>query len=461
MLERRILSLLLLHTQGYKWGSTDHIQIQERLAALGQEAQTDLKEDDSNDGPNAAKYEKLFAQAFFELVQGGNASGVNYFVAITPELLSQAYRHQVEFTRLMNRAVLVGPDLAAKFVAELSGTIPLIFTRINAVQEFDKEIFAGIGGCKLRVNIESYDFEMMHAAFKRTGFDFFLFGVQELASLLWFGDLTMAKAGWVKQIDAWKRVKALVQSGDRAWSDYLFETSLSQITAAMLMAEEMEMLREFIPHTFDNLALHDPQVQAQLETMYQTAPFAWEGPDGRCFWRVETIMLRARALAAVADNGDMDSDALRTWLPRPDALVYIAEHEFIHSAHCAFGASHPALLCATLYARLGEWHDAEAIVQGILAIPSHGDGVGFGVNPTVRIEAWRLLARCRGVHGGSSKGALEALEHAVSESRAQGYLWMESVSLRDMLQWVEGTAEEASVHTQIAAVTSVFGIGKV
>ena len=37
-----------------------------------------------------------------------------------------------------------------------------------------------------------------------------------------------------------------------------------------------------------------------------------------------------------------------------------------------------------------------------------------------------------------SAAACEALESAVSESRAVGYVWMERKALEDMLAWVEG-----------------------
>jgi len=121
---------------------------------------------------------------------------------------------------------------------------------------------------------------------------------------------------------------------------------------------------------------------------------------------------------------------------------------------------HPAILCATLYAtRLGAWDDVEEIAKGVLAIEPLGDGKGFGMQPLVRIEAWRLLARCRG-ECGKAGGACEALEEAAKESRAVGYVWMEAAALRDMLDWVIGDPEQALLHTRIAAVTSAFRMGK-
>ena len=107
--------------------------------------------------------------------------------------------------------------------------------------------------------------------------------------------------------------------------------------------------------------------------------------------------------------------------------------------------------------RLGSWVQAEAIVRGILSIAPLGDGKGFGMQALVRIEAFRLLARCCG-SSGKAVEACEELERAASESRTVGYVWMEAESLRDMLQWVTGDAEEAFVRQRISAVTSEFVI---
>jgi len=75
------------------------------------------------------------------------------------------------------------------------------------------------------------------------------------------------------------------------------------------------------------------------------------------------------------------------------------------------------------------------------------------------IEAWRLLAQCRGARGDGA-GACEALQKAVSESEAAGYVWMEAVSLRDMLKWVAGDEEKASVRMRIKTVTAEFNLGE-
>ena len=179
------------------------------------------------------------------------------------------------------------------------------------------------------------------------------------------------------------------------------------------------------------------------------APFVFEHPEGQCFCRTESLMLHTRALLTLADD-EVDSDALRAWLPRPDALIHIAQHERMWSFYVS-GSAHPAMLGATLYAtRLGSWDDAETTVNGILSIPQ------MCMNPLTRIEALRLLARCRGTRDDAA-GACEALESAVKESQTCGYVWMEMMSLRDMLGWV-GDGEKASVRARIDAVTAAFAV---
>ena len=119
----------------------------------------------------------------------------------------------------------------------------------------------------------------------------------------------------------------------------------------------------------------------------------------------------------------------------------------------------PALLCATLYMHLGAWEDASTVADAILAIPPVGD---FLIAPQVRIETWRLLARCRGALGDAA-GASEALECAVTESQAVGYVFCEVLSLRDMLSWVEGDASAplpGSADSDIQARIDAIACGK-
>ena len=85
--------------------------------------------------------------------------------------------------------------------------------------------------------------------------------------------------------------------------------------------------------------------------MKAASSWAWHGPDGHCSSQVQTFVLQSRALTALMKDNDseVDIDALRAWLPTPDELVFIAVHEATFAIH-PFGAYHPSLLCASVYA---------------------------------------------------------------------------------------------------------------
>ena len=138
---------------------------------------------------------------------------------------------------------------------------------------------------------------------------------------------------------------------------------------------------------------------------------------------------------AVATDGKLEEGSVREWLPRPEQLLDIARHEYLFFFMHA--PVHPAMLCASLYTRLGAWDEAAAVCNGLLGIPHYSEGEGFGTSALLRIEAWRLLARCRGAYGDAT-GACEALEQAASESQAVGYIFLQVESLREMVAWVEG-----------------------
>ena len=59
--------------------------------------------------------------------------------------------------------------------------------------------------------------------------------------------------------------------------------------------------------------------------------------------------------------------------------------------------------------------------------------VDVPMQPLVRIEAFRLLARARCASDATCDAACEALESAVAEAVVAGYRWMEMLALRDMV----------------------------
>jgi hypothetical protein len=196
---------------------------------------------------------------------------------------------------------------------------------------FDKEFFFGKDGSYLRQNISMYDFKY-HSMWKSSfaQLDGYLCSNDGTALLLFYGDITAARAGWLKTIDAWQKIEDLVQSGERSWNEYAFEGlwMVQCFYAGMMAANEMGMLRELARHTWMGVAHRDALAAAEFEAALREFPYAkWEGPDGHCLWRAETRLLYVRALAAVVDQGEMDLDDLRSWLPPPSKLIHMAQYE--------------------------------------------------------------------------------------------------------------------------------------
>ena len=140
------------------------------------------------------------------------------------------------------------------------------------------------------------------------------------------------------------QVHALVQSGQHTWFEYMYELVCSPPAfEGLLLAGEVTRLKELMSH-------HPEYTSPALYRELMTAnSYAWRGPDGHCWYELDTWELHRRALTALLDESNADVDALRSWLPSPSALIHIASHEACFSM-MSFGVSHPAILCATLYA---------------------------------------------------------------------------------------------------------------
>ena len=163
----------------------------------------------------------------------------------------------------------------------------------------------------------------------------------------------------------------------------------------------------------------------------------------------EPCLLQARAIDALSSGEQLDEAAVRAWLPSPEEAIRIAT--FYHAFEILYtGSGHPALLCASLYGRLGAWADAQTIAEGVLALGELGMPAAF------RIEAWRVLGQCRGQLDDCA-GALEALQSGVAESKAPGYAWLEHLCLKDMLEWV-AEEETKMLQAQIAAISAGFKV---
>ena len=432
-------------TGGFAWNSPEYKAIRDRM--------TVLEERMDNHG-----YNDLIGMMANRNTHGLMHFGFMSYVPMTSDTISNACQGYFHMASAGDRAILAAPDAPSRAFALNAQTHFIAFSLLHLAPEFNKEYMIGPGGSKLRENIVNYEFDSQHAFCKNSavGADLFLFGHNSMGLLYWHGDLEIARAGWLKQIDAWKKIGKLVQSGERTWGEYIYEGRICGYYAAgdMLMAGEMNLLREWMQVLPGGIAQRDPVVAKELNDALLSSPFMWQGPNEYAFCRVESFELLDRALSTLADD-KIDRDTMRAWLPRPDVLIDIVRHEFIW----AMMSVNPALLCATLYMRLGAWEDASTVADAILAIPPVGD---FLIPPQVRIETWRLLARCRGALGDAA-GASEALECAVTESQAVGYVFCEVLSLRDMLSWAEGDASAplpGSADSDIQARIDAIACGK-
>jgi hypothetical protein len=423
-LETKICHRLVWAMQdGNALGGAEHSEVMQRMKELDEKAPR-------------GDFDTLVTRAFnLKIMLEVGWAG---YVPITREAVLKAYRDMAESTSSLHEALQVAPDRILRDAT--SNMIAFLASRTWLHGHVDdKEDFTAPDESFLRATIEAYDFESMHSTIKsKWGHDHFLAGGSTLCMLLRYGDIKTVRVGWLKQIDAWKQISCMIQRGEHTWNEYSLEcASVNYYTSPgdMLLVGEKELLREWLQYTPIGIMQRDPLFAKGWETIRGKMAFIWQGADGYCMFRDETWSLLDRALVAVATDGKLEEGSVREWLPRPEQLLDIARHEYF----CFFmhGAVHPAMLCASLYTRLGAWDEAAAVCNGLLGIPHYSEGEGFGTSALLRIEAWRLLARCRGAHGDAT-GACEALEQAASESQAVGYFFLQVESLREMLAWVEG-----------------------
>ena len=188
-------------------------------------------------------------------------------------------------------------------------------------------------------------------------------------------------------------------------------------------------------HTLHGLLLRDDEAKAAFVKMHGGS----RPPDERgfCMYLPDTHMLHAKCIGALVEPDTEASRAsLKEWLPSAERLLHIAKFERYWDIHMT-GPAHPSLLAARLHAeRLGDWKSALEVARGLLEIR-----VDVPMQPLVRIEALRLLARARHALDPGCEAACTALEQAVAEAAEVGYVWMEALALRDMLR-LEGLSEK-------------------
>ena len=214
------------------------------------------------------------------------------------------------------------------------------------------------------------------------------------------------------------------------------------VVTALLAAGELESLRDFMAHSLLGACLEDAGLRAGMESFF-SGLYGWQTEDGHRHSTLDTWLMMVRGLAVLLEKDtDASRAALLEWLPTPAKLLRVTEYECSLRAH-SFGANHPALLCARLHGeRLGGWEVTVEVAEGVLSTEQF--------NPLLRTEALRLLGRAHAALGRRGD-ACAAAERAVAEAAGARYVWLELVSLRDLLEWSED-ADAAGVRSRLAEV---------
>ena len=214
---------------------------------------------------------------------------------------------------------------------------------------------------------------------------------------------------------------------------------------SLLLINDLDGLRDLLTHSLLGAVLKDETTRTGAAGIY-SGPFGWKTEDGYCHVNIDSFLLAVRGMAAMLEEESTAAShaALHSWLPTPAELLRIAEYEVGWLCFCV-GTTHPALLCARLHGeRLGNWNATVEVAEGLLRIEEF--------NPVFRTEALRLLGRAKAKLG-ERAAACKATEDAVAEAVGAKYVWLEMLSLHDLLQWSQPGAVEG-VRARLRAVVS-------
>lgn len=270
-------------------------------------------------------------------------------------------------------------------------------------------------------------------------------GHEPLGLVLFFGDVSAARTGFAKLNDAHERMLTRVRQGVVPADAYHIEMcwATSALGATMLLTDDLTTLRVCLENSLCGAALEDEAVRAGLAVCFQ-GPFGWRTEEGYRYFSLETQMLQVRGLLALVEaDTDASRATLREWLPSPVELLRIAEYE-VGWFTMPVGANHPSLLCARLHGeRLGNWAVTVEVADALLRIEAF--------RPLQRTEAHRLLGRAKAALG-ERAAACKAAVRAAAEAAAAKYVWIEMLSLRDLMKWCEPDAVEG-VRGRLRAVS--------
>ena len=330
----------------------------------------------------------------------------------------------------------------------------------------------GEKGARLRNLVTTYDISF-GVDVKRLWwqFDPMVTGMAGFSLALRFGDLDGAKQDWTIASESCQAIMRAIQNGIIDYQKYAMEFRLLRTARTVAIAMgDVGTVRALFENTFEGRAARD----AYVAVMYQTSisrptpglllghwKHELEGVGEVCYNMPKTQMFVAKALAALldaaADGADglipdvaaADAgafDGLNEWLPSADELLDIAQREYGWD-HGVFGLQHPALLGAALYLGSGRARTADDIATQTL--DKHL------VTPINRVEAMRLVAKCR-IALGKPEEAAALLAQAIVESKEAGYLLLEVLVARDRLALLRSLLNKEGVGSRVKDVEAAL-----
>ena len=330
---------------------------------------------------------------------------------------------------------------------ELKGRSHLLGANHPARAEINA--FFGEKGARLRNMVTTYDMGL-GVDVKRLWlmFDGMVTGMAGFSLALRFGDLEGAKQDWTIASESCKAIMRAIQNGILDYQTYAMEFRvLRSARTVMIAMGDLAIVRTLFENTFEGKAARDEFVAKMYEANISIPRHglvigSWkhelEGVGEVCYNTPKTQMFVAKALAALldaaADGADSlipdvaaaDAgafDGLNEWLPSADELLDIAKREYGWDQGI-IGLQHPALLGAALYLGSGRARTADDIASQTL--DKHL------ITPINRVEAMRLVAKCR-IALGKPEEAAELLARAIAESKEAGYVLLEVLVARDRL----------------------------
>lgn len=461
-----MLSALFVDVDGgVGYGSEEHQEQMARMKEVGRRLAAATSEGGgATDGaPPKHSQEAMAAELGIALVAFMAAFGVEnltaYSGAMTAEGAAQAREHWAEAATHAKKAEEAAPDEATTMLMRgHHAYATLACPRQHAFASFSPTNEFGATGEVLRETIDRYDFEVVHDVSRSIGvnIDFFAFGLEPVALLLFFGDVAGAKAGCEKVRTMHERMLERVKQGDATAESYSLEAinACWWHPAALLLLGDSSLMRSFYSTNLIGAAIDDKAIRDGLATFY-SGPFGWATPEGYCHSTLAswiTMVKSPMALYAASDASDAESDAaaIKAWLPSAAELLKTADAEL--GARVQRGVMHPSLICARVHGeKLGDWAATAEVASGVLELEAF--------NPFLRVEALLLLGKARAALGETSR-ACEAAEACAKEAAGAKYSWYEMLAMRDLVRyhgtiWCAPMAPGASLAAKAEAKGAV------